>query len=1117
MKTTIQDYKDFINDIKNEELVYLFGTGISASLTGASYSWLKWLYDGTKYINDSIIKNEIQLSLKNNPSTENLLFNASRIIQITKDNGSYNQWMMNSFENKTIINTKLADTIKRMLIAQDVIATTNFDSLLEESTGLSSLTYEEPDKVFCMLNNHKSSSIIHIHGKYDSKSGVDNIIADNNQYSNLLNNKGAQFIQNLLGTKTVIFIGCGQTSEDPNISELIKFANENLHINKEYYFLHKEGDCPKNLPKFVNPICYGNEYLDLQSFLGDLAQIRIGTKLQNSPLIIRTAYTKSNTDSYGLSDYHYSREKLKFVGRKVEISSLLNFLETDRDFSWWAITGQGGSGKSRLALELLKRSKTQYFGFFANPNSSEADINEFIPFNDTLIVIDYVKGNEQKIAKFCSSFIDKFSKLTYKLRILLLERENVTEFGSWYNSLFSYLDNYHKTAFDNGEYNIEITTRKHNFLSIEDLDENSVLEYIGEICKAHKLPLDKHRDERLKKEYADKFEVLRYRPLFLQLYVETWINSGCIGVKYDNYRQLLESIVQREQDKILDLISHDINTFNSLIKIIIYAGIFNEIPLNTVIKNNQNDWNIVKEFVNKNSIIGKQQNDFLSIILSSASQSILNDETKISVMYPDIIKEFMFLYYLDEFRMKEICNNMWKEYPQELNNFLSKCLTDFQDDEVLTNIIRNESKNYDNLNAMEARLAIMCFKIIDNNDTYLKLQNNDLEEYNYWTNAIINNNNKKLCFLGFYRSINQAMSWTWEDKCFNAINQLVDFETDSELTITKVRYLLEFIHYLNERNSYKHVQDLITKAKKIIYKIKDKQIKAELFISLKREMLVYEIAHKNWDSVEKLLYNLERNLDVSNEKHSELYAYALLSGALKCYQDKEYSKLLYFSDALQDYLVEAADSSNKIYINDKVHAYYLYSKFLSIDCFTVGKQHYLAKSFGINKVDEFITEIKRNEMIADFSGILIGSYKTKIRLDNEQNESTINKYLNECDELLERYPESPLLAEQVIWLWHTVYVHHFKQKISSNLLDKAITILLRFPKDKSVLIAFFNLWADAKDLNKYEKVIKNKIVRCGILENGLREFLLPTIQYPHFYDELIDILKEKYMIERGEF
>ncbi len=48
-----------------------------------------------------------------------------------------------------------------------------------------------------MLTSRQADSVLHIHGIYDSVHGIDNIIATQNQYNAILDNKGVQFIQKM--------------------------------------------------------------------------------------------------------------------------------------------------------------------------------------------------------------------------------------------------------------------------------------------------------------------------------------------------------------------------------------------------------------------------------------------------------------------------------------------------------------------------------------------------------------------------------------------------------------------------------------------------------------------------------------------------------------------------------------------------------------------------------------------------------------------------------------------------------------------------------------------------------------------------------------------------------
>lgn len=99
-------------------------------------------------------------------------------------------------------------------------------------------------------------------------------------------------------------------------------------MDREYFFLHKNGEVPTGLPDNIKLVPYGDDYSDLPEFLEDMAQERLKAKIENNPIIGRTI-TSQKADSYGLSEYHYSNEYLKFCGRKVELARLDNFAETD--------------------------------------------------------------------------------------------------------------------------------------------------------------------------------------------------------------------------------------------------------------------------------------------------------------------------------------------------------------------------------------------------------------------------------------------------------------------------------------------------------------------------------------------------------------------------------------------------------------------------------------------------------------------------------------------------------------------------------------------------------------------------------------------------------------------
>lgn len=1091
MKNNITAYPEFYKAIQNNELVYLFGAGISSSLTdNHSCSWWQWIVNGISKMRDRSLAATYQSSIEADDSTGNLISVVGKVLSATKADGTYQNWMHESFEMKPVTNHSLSSTLKKLLITQDVFATTNYDLLLEQATGLSTLSYEDPDKAFYMLERKKSEAVLHIHGLYDSTHGVDNIVADQVQYDAVINDQGAQFIQNILGTRTLIFVGCGQTTEDANISRFIQFAKTYLHMDRDYYFLYKRGKEPTGLPNNIKLIPYGDEYSDLPEFLEDMAQERLKAKIENNPIIGRTA-TTHKTDSYGLSEYHYSNEYLNFCGRKTELAQLDIFIETDRLFQWWALTGQGGAGKSRLAFEFLRRCQKNWFGFFLNFNATESMVEQFCPFNDTLIIVDYVKGNEKQIAKMVSLLIDKFKTLNYKLRLLFLERDNLLMSGSWYDSLISALDVLHRSEFNDAEYNISLITREHRFLYLDDFNDEAVIELIGNICEKKGFPVDRIRDKKLKEDYAKKFEQLKFRPLFLQIFVETWIDNGCIGVEYANYRSLLEVVVKREQERILQILNGDVTVFNALIILIIRASISDGLKFKELETLYPEKWNVVRTFAKTHSLSGKQKIEYLHSILSDTTQALDNAKGILKPLYPDIIKEFMFLYYLDTDDIQKISEELWNNCPIEYNMFLSRCIMDFQSDKDLIEVIRKASDDHTNLNAVQVRLSLLSYKIIHTLDEGKFFRNLAIEEHKYWSEIPVNDTNREIVLQGLYHCVWQFFGWSLNSECFEAINQIYHFECGAELQVTKARYLIEFTHYLVERNCVDTAQSIIEQASTIITALEDVEDRIDLQLSLWREIMVSYAYYKKWDDMEALHVNVYDVLDWENEKQVEHYAYICFSGANLCFHTMEWKHMLTFADWLQNLAEDYGGQIRNIYFNDKVHYYYLHTKLMRTETVSVATHLQGWGEYGLHAIDNLIQEIEDNRMIADFAGLLIGAKALKVGTDDNITDSDVNDYFKEADALLGKYPDNALLAAKTIDLWKTAYAYQYKKKTPKVIVDKSYALALRFAKDRDVLNEFFEMLKDSTEVNNWISYTRNKGIVDSLIQHRMGEYLYP--------------------------
>lgn len=1095
MKSNIHAYPDFQRAIKEKELVYLFGTGISSSLTGQRYSWWKWITDGLTYMKDSVLSEEYLQSLQSDDSTDNMIDIVGKILTATKADGTYHDWMKQSFETNPITNTSLAQTLKKLLLTQDVFATTNYDLLLEQATGLGTLSYEEPDVAFAMLDRHISSHVMHIHGVYDSVRKLDNIVADQAQYDAVVADQGAQFIQNILGTRTLIFVGCGKTTEDANISRFIQFARTYLRMDVTYYFLYCAASPIDGLPDNIKQIPYGDRYEDLPLFLEDMAQLRLAARIESNPLVAKTAYTKGKADAYGLSEYHYANECLKFCGRKVELAQLKGFAMSDARISWWAVTGQAGAGKSRLAYELMRHLEPDYFSFFMDCSVHIRYAEQFVPFNNTFIIIDYVKGNESEVAGFMTELLDRFETEQYKLRILLLERDHLLLAGSWYDQLENCLDGPHRAKVKTYEYNTVLASRQHRFLYLEDLDEEAVVELIGDICRRKGLPEDPYRDRNLKEAYARKFEQLRFRPLFLQMYAEAYIDNGCIQVDYQGYQDLLLAVLKKEEERLLEAAGHDPVCCSALLRLLIRAGVTDRLEAEHMPAEYEQDWKLVCQCNKRRTLPGIRRRDSLNSMIRDAEHGVADHDGVIAPLYPDIIRESLFLNYTDEEDMAEFAAELWNNAPQEYMVFLSRCALDFPDSRLVREHIRRESEGLDNPWALEARLSLLQNEVVHEEDDPKQLIGVVQEEYSFWCSVPddIGEDVLLLKLRGIYLSAVKFIGWSLAKPAFEALERLSNFRDNDTTTPQKISYLLERIHYFTEeKHDWKNSEPLVKEAGRLLPLLPDGREKKSYWLILQREHAVNLIQQRKTVEARDVYDQVYSAVDWTDEHQVELYSYLTFSCVEESATAFELHEMLDYFYELQDMATDYAGRKRKIAFNDKIHYYYLHAKYIQADRTAVGAMFAGMQEYGLDHINILIDEIRGNEMISDFAGILAGALSLKIGYDEELTDEDVRESMKEVDGLLERYPDNPLLAANGMELWDTAYGCHFKKPVPKHMVNRGYMLLLRFARNRDVLDAFFRMLKGSAEAGNWADYVKNKQVVSGLVFHGLTEYLFPT-------------------------
>lgn len=698
-----EDNTELIDTLQSaDRLVYLCGAGFSMAIGEHSSSWGNWIRTGASYLEASV-RDDIENDLSAGTSSD-MIRAAGTMLDGLRNIKKYEDFMASTIGAIRVSQEELMEAAALISRCGDFFATTNYEMTIEAAAGLEPVTYKSPGGILNVISGRAAPKVIHLHGAYNPKLGMDDIVADEKQYDDILAAEGAQFIQNLLSTCPIIVVGCGATVEDPNLSHFLKFAEEHLKLNVPYYYLYCERESAAVVPDGMIPVCYGKDYADLPAFMLRLSMHRMRHRAGLGDICKVNPYLESPQMDTAYSRMHYVSRYTDFIGRKGEWARLNDFLQQDTAFSWWMVTGEAGIGKSRLLLEWTGKLPINWFGFFANTAEERAidRYKAFKPFADTAIVMDYVAGYEPTCAKIITRLRECFAGMRYKLRILLVERHYEPDKKDWFFALERAFSPAERLIFDDSAYK---SGRKKTMLPLEvkALKESEEKQYI--VGYVEKYVPELESDELCEKYLTDISQTvgaiyscyrkllkeLYRRPLYLSIFIEVWIyKSGAVSVQ--SAYELLECYMEKEEQRWLVRFHDDRSLLYAFLKILALGCAADAVCVSEDCAFYQEQADLVYRFLLSEREAGRKKASWTDLFAYSAP-----DKDKPGILYyivqpfyPDIIREFIVMYYTEESEVYAFTKSARHISVIEFAPFLIHAVEDFPDNELFWQMIMLE-------------------------------------------------------------------------------------------------------------------------------------------------------------------------------------------------------------------------------------------------------------------------------------------------------------------------------------------------------------------------------------------------------------------------------------------
>lgn len=334
-----------------------------------------------------------------------------------------------------------------LLFQKGLVMTTNFDRVLEHvylahrSEAIPTVTPMNQDRLDQLCQN-QALSLFKLHGDIGSEAvSIDDLVFTGAQYDKhyAANSPLVAALARWFSNRRLLFLGCSLNAD--RTMQVLQRVSRSQNGIRHYAILGcKETEITKRSQELASlgilPIFYDDSNHDaLRVILERLLEETDQAAYQELKRMSYVSPPISKEERSMLFDSDY----FPFSGRNAELKRLEDYCAAEGRILWWAVTGPGGMGKSRLVYEFCKRKrvdgwKTERFEAHPSRESPVRSLEELAAWtpniSKTIVVLDDVQAHMETVCSWLSR-MDRTAR-SEDLRILLLERDgtNLTS-ASW--------------------------------------------------------------------------------------------------------------------------------------------------------------------------------------------------------------------------------------------------------------------------------------------------------------------------------------------------------------------------------------------------------------------------------------------------------------------------------------------------------------------------------------------------------------------------------------------------------------------------------------------------------------------------------------------------------------